>query len=45
LQVVIQHPGIDSGEAERILLRYAGMATGVPLETVPLVTPEPELAQ
>jgi hypothetical protein len=36
LQVVIQHPGIDSAEAERILLRYASMATGVELETVPL---------
>jgi AcrR family transcriptional regulator len=37
LQVVIQHPGIDSAEAERILLRYASMATTVDLETVPLV--------
>jgi AcrR family transcriptional regulator len=36
LQVVIQHPGLDNGEAERILLRYAGMATGVELESVPL---------
>jgi AcrR family transcriptional regulator len=38
LQVVIQHPGIDSAEAERILLRYAGMATGTDLEAVPLVS-------
>ena len=37
LQVVIQHPGIDSAEAERILLRYATMATGTDIETVPLV--------
>jgi AcrR family transcriptional regulator len=36
LQVVLQHPGIDSAEAERILLRYAGMATAVDLEAVPL---------
>ena len=36
LQVVIQHPGIDSAEAERILLRYASMATGVDLEAVAL---------
>lgn len=31
LQVVIQHPGVDGAEAERILLRYASMATGVEL--------------
>ena len=37
LQVVLQHPGIDSAEAERILLRYVGMATAVDLEAVPLV--------
>lgn len=36
LQVVIQHPGIDSRAAEQILLRYAGMATGMDLEAVPL---------
>jgi AcrR family transcriptional regulator len=36
LQVVTGHPGIDSAEAERILLRYASMATGVQLETVPV---------
>jgi AcrR family transcriptional regulator len=35
LQVVIQHPGLDSGEAERILLRWASLATGVDLEAVP----------
>jgi AcrR family transcriptional regulator len=39
LQVVTQHPGIDSAEAERILLRYAGMATGVDLEAVPIIVP------
>jgi AcrR family transcriptional regulator len=37
LQVVTGHPGIDSAEAERILLSYASMATGVGLETVPVV--------
>lgn len=31
LQVVIGHPAIDSEAAERILLRYAEMATGVEL--------------
>jgi AcrR family transcriptional regulator len=36
LQVVIQHPGLDNAEAERILLRYASIATGVDLEAVPL---------
>jgi AcrR family transcriptional regulator len=36
LQVVISHPGLDSAEAERILLRYASIATGVELEAVPL---------
>jgi AcrR family transcriptional regulator len=36
LQVVIQHPGIDSAEAERILLRHASIATGIQLEAVPL---------
>jgi hypothetical protein len=39
LQVVIGHPGVDSAEAERILLRYAGMATGADLERVPLELP------
>jgi hypothetical protein len=32
--VVIQHPGVDSAEAERILLRYPRMATGVELERI-----------
>jgi AcrR family transcriptional regulator len=36
LQVVIGHPRVDSAEAERILLRYAEMATGAELENVPL---------
>jgi AcrR family transcriptional regulator len=31
LQVVIGHPGLDSTEAEHILLRYAEMATGAQL--------------
>jgi AcrR family transcriptional regulator len=31
LQVVIGHPGLDSAEAERILLSYAEMATGAQL--------------
>jgi AcrR family transcriptional regulator len=35
LQVVLQHPGIDSAEAERILLGYAATATGVDLAAVP----------
>ncbi|OLE35958.1 MAG: hypothetical protein AUG48_09130 [Actinobacteria bacterium 13_1_20CM_3_68_9] len=34
LQVVIGHPGVDNGEAERILIRYASMATGVDLERI-----------
>ncbi len=37
LQVVIQNAGIDSAEAERILLRYATMATGVQLEGMPAI--------
>ncbi len=36
LQVVIQHPGLDSAAAESILLRYASVATGTELEKVPL---------
>jgi AcrR family transcriptional regulator len=36
LQVVIGHPGLDSAEAERILLDYASTATGTDLESVPL---------
>jgi AcrR family transcriptional regulator len=31
LQVVVGHPGIDSAEAERILLAHAGIAAGVDL--------------
>ena len=31
LQVVIAHPGLDSAEAERILLRHAGAVTGANL--------------
>jgi AcrR family transcriptional regulator len=38
LQVVIGHPGLDSAEAERILVSYASTATGVDLGSVPLVT-------
>jgi AcrR family transcriptional regulator len=34
LQVVLPHPGIDSAEAERILLGYASIATGMDLEAV-----------
>jgi AcrR family transcriptional regulator len=37
LQVVIGHPGLDSAEAERILLSYASTATGADLESVPLL--------
>jgi len=36
LQVVIGHPAIDSAEAERILLGYATIATGVDLSAVPV---------
>jgi AcrR family transcriptional regulator len=36
LQVVVGHPGLDSADAERILLRHAGAATGTDLEQVPL---------
>jgi AcrR family transcriptional regulator len=36
LQVVIGHPALDSAEAERILLSYAGVATGLDLEDVPM---------
>ena len=32
LQVVIGHPGLDSAEAERILLRHASAVTGTALE-------------
>jgi AcrR family transcriptional regulator len=36
LQVVIGHPAIDNGEAERILIGYASAMTGVDLSAVPL---------
>ena len=36
LQVVVGHPGLDSAEAERILLRHASAVTGAELELVPL---------
>jgi AcrR family transcriptional regulator len=36
LQVVVGHPGLDSAEAERILLRHASAVTGVELEAVAL---------
>ncbi|HMJ96007.1 MAG TPA: TetR/AcrR family transcriptional regulator [Thermoleophilaceae bacterium] len=36
LQVVVGHPGLDSAEAERILLRHASAVTGSELEQVPL---------
>jgi AcrR family transcriptional regulator len=36
LQVVVGHPGLDSPEAERILLRHASAVTGAELELVPL---------
>jgi hypothetical protein len=36
LQVVVGHPGLDSAEAERILLRHASAVTGVELDAVPL---------
>jgi AcrR family transcriptional regulator len=38
LQVVVGHPGLDSAEAERILLRHASAVTGTELESVPLQT-------
>ena len=34
LQVVIGHPGVDTAEAERILLRHASTMTGVSLNGV-----------
>jgi len=34
LQVVVGHPGLDSAEAERILLRHASAVTGANLEEV-----------
>src|SRR4051794_14850467 len=36
LQVVLQHPGVDSAEAERILLGYVTVMTGVEMESVGL---------
>jgi BetI-type transcriptional repressor, C-terminal len=36
LQVVVGHPSLDSSEAELILLRHAGSATGVDLERLAL---------
>jgi AcrR family transcriptional regulator len=36
LQVVVGHPAIDAAEAERILLGYASIATGVDLASVAL---------
>jgi AcrR family transcriptional regulator len=36
LQVVVGHPGLDSAEAERILLRHASVVTGAQLDAVPL---------
>lgn len=36
LQVVVGHPGLDSAEAERILLMHASAVTGTELEAVPL---------
>ena len=34
LQVVVGHPGLDSAEAERILVRHASAVTGADLERV-----------
>jgi AcrR family transcriptional regulator len=36
LQVVVGHPGLDSNEAERVLLRHASAVTGAELEAVAL---------
>jgi AcrR family transcriptional regulator len=36
LQVVTGHPAVDNAEAERILLSYAGVATGIELGDVPV---------
>jgi AcrR family transcriptional regulator len=38
LQVVVGHPGLDSAEAERILLRHASAVTGLELDAVALET-------
>ena len=34
LQVVVGHPGLDSAEAERILVRHASAVTGADLDEV-----------
>ena len=34
LQVVVGHPGLDSAEAERILVRHASAVTGADLDRV-----------
>ena len=34
LQVVVGHPGLDSAEAERILVRHASAVTGADLAAV-----------
>jgi AcrR family transcriptional regulator len=36
LQVVVGHPGLDTAEAERVLLRHASAVTGAALEDVGL---------
>ena len=36
LQVVVGHPGLDSAEAERVLVRHASAVTGADLEAVEL---------
>ncbi len=36
LQVVVGHPAIDAGAAERILLAYASGLTGIDLAEVPV---------
>jgi AcrR family transcriptional regulator len=36
LQVVVRHPGVDSAEAERVLLRHATAVTGAGLEGLPV---------
>ena len=47
LQVVIGHPAIDSGDAERILVDYAGAVTGADLsgESLPLSRRSPAAAR
>jgi AcrR family transcriptional regulator len=36
LQVVVGHPGLDSAEAERVLVRHASAVTGADLGAVPV---------